>query len=114
MVKKSKPTFNVLNHGKKRRVKARWRKPRGIDNKKRIRRKEFGASPKVGYKNSKTDRGMHPLGIKEIMICNIKELIDNSKKVKEKWVARISGKVSKRNKLAIKEKAKELKIKTAN
>ena len=38
--KKSHPNFKVPNYGAKtgRRVKARWRKQRGIDNKKRIKR----------------------------------------------------------------------------
>lgn len=111
--KKKKGKFNVPNYGKYKRVKNRWRKPRGIDNKKRIRRKEFGASPKVGYKKKSSERNTHPLGLKEIMIYNVKELAEKAKEMKGHAV-RISGKVSKRTKEAIRKKAKELGFRSLN
>lgn len=113
MNKKKKPNFYVPNY-KKKRIKRRWRKPRGIDNKKRIKRKEFGASPKVGYKNSSKNRGFHPLGIREMMIHNINELMEKARNMKEKWAVRIGCSVSKRNKESIRNKAKELGVKTLN
>ena len=38
MIKRKHPRFNVPNYGakKRKRVMARWRKQRGVDNKKRI------------------------------------------------------------------------------
>ena len=113
MVKKKKPNFNVINYGKKKRVKSRWRKPRGIDNKKRIRVKEFGATPKVGYKKGK-ERGTHRLGLKEFLINNVNELVERAKEAKEKWLVRISGKVNKRNKEIIRKKAKDIGLRTLN
>lgn len=114
MTKKKKPNFNVPNYKKKKRIKKRWRKPRGIDSKKRIRRKEFGASPRVGYKKKKSIRGKHPLGVKEVLIHNLKELAEKVNEMKEKWAVRISGKVSKRSKDAIRKRAKEMKVRTLN
>ncbi|MFN7088501.1 MAG: eL32 family ribosomal protein [Candidatus Paceibacteria bacterium] len=72
--KKSKPKFNVLNAGFKKRVKDRWRKPRGIDNKKRVRFAWAGASPRIGYKNASEIRGMHPSGKFEVLVHNVAEL----------------------------------------
>jgi len=112
--RKHKPKFNVLNAGVKKTVKKRWRKPRGIDNEKRVRKKEHGACPRVGYGNPKEVRGSHPLGLKEFMVCNINELISNADKIKGNYVLRISGKVNKRNKEGIRAKAKELGIRTLN
>ena len=108
--KKPKPTFNVSNSAKKVRIKSRWRKPRGIDNKKRIKRKDFGAHPKIGRKNKKEDRGKHPCGLREILVYNLSEITETIKG----FAIRISGKVSKRNKQSIREKAKKLNIKTLN
>lgn len=113
MTKKKKPRFTVPNY-KKKRVKKRWRKPKGIDNKKRIRMKEHGANPKVGYKNSKEDRGKHPLGVKEVMVHNVRELMASTKDVKGKFAVRIGTSVSKRKKESIRKKAKELGVKTLN
>ncbi|MFA5049706.1 MAG: eL32 family ribosomal protein [Candidatus Micrarchaeia archaeon] len=113
MKKKKKPKFNVLNSNKGR-IKKRWRKPRGIDNKKRIRRKDFGACPKVGYGNAKSQRGVHPLGLKEKLVCNITDVLKISENKTEKFAIRISGKVSKKNKEIIRKKAQELKITVLN
>lgn len=113
MKKKKKPKFNVLNSTKKR-IKKRWRKPRGIDNKKRIRRKDFGACPKIGYGNTKTQKGKHALGLKEKIAHNVKDVICISENKKEKFAVRISATVSKRNKDAIRKKAQELKIMVLN
>ncbi len=109
MTKKKKPNFNVLN-STKRRVKKRWRKPRGIDNKKRIRRKDFGACPKIGYGNTASQKGAHPLGLKEKLVSNLNDVLKISENKTEKYAIRISGKVSKRNKEAIRKKAVELKL----
>ncbi len=72
--KKSKPTFSVPNAGFKKRVKHRWRKPRGIDSKKRAKFAYAGASPRIGYKNSPEVRGMHPTGKFEVLVHNVSEL----------------------------------------
>ena len=111
--KKKKPKFNVLNArgGKraKRKVKTRWRKPRGVDNKKRIRKASHGASPRVGYKNPASIRGLHPSGLKEVLVNNPAEL-----EAAKGHIARISGKVGKRKRAEIEKKAEELKIPLAN
>jgi ribosomal protein L32E len=58
--KKGHPTFNVPNFGSKSRsrVKARWRKQRGIDNKKREKMDFMGAEPTIGYRNPESLRGV--------------------------------------------------------
>ena len=108
-IKKSKPKFNVLNAGFKKRVKHRWRKPRGIDNKKRIRLAWAGASPRIGYKNAVEVRGMHPSGLFEVLVHNAKEL-----KAAAGKAARIASGVGKKKRDEIKKAAAELKIPVLN
>ncbi|MBU0586136.1 50S ribosomal protein L32e [Candidatus Micrarchaeota archaeon] len=107
--KKSKPKFNVLNAGFKKRVKHRWRKPRGVDNKKRIRCSFAGASPRIGYKNSAEARGTHPCGLKEVLVNNPSEL-----KSAAGNAVRIASGVGKRKRDEIKKLATELKITVLN
>jgi len=68
--KKNKPKFNVQNLGFTKNVKDRWRKPRGTGNKKRKKEAWAGASPRIGYKNPEKIRGLHPLGLHEILVSN--------------------------------------------
>lgn len=109
VTKKSKPKFNVLNAGFKVRVKARWRKPRGIDNKKRIRCDFAGASPRVGYGNAIEVRGMHPTGLFEVLIHNANEL-----KAATGKAARIATGVGKRKRDELKKLAADMKIPLLN
>jgi ribosomal protein L32E len=74
--KKTHPKFNVPNFGIKKRkgVKERWRKQRGIDNKKRIKMAMMGAEPTIGYKNSESVRGIRANGKRLYRINNIEEM----------------------------------------
>jgi large subunit ribosomal protein L32e len=68
MMKKKKHTkFNIPNYGtrSRKRVKERWRKQRGIDNKKRV---------KIGYRNPAQLRGTRCDGARAMLVHNMKEL----------------------------------------
>ncbi|MBU5688422.1 MAG: 50S ribosomal protein L32e [Candidatus Aenigmarchaeota archaeon] len=107
---RKKPKFN--RHGAYvKRVSKSWRRPRGRDNKMRIKEKAKGKRPSVGFGAPKALRGLHPSGFKEILISNIKEL-ERVDKVKE--AIRIAAKVGKKKKTEIVAKAKELGIKVLN
>ena len=56
------------------RVKARWRKQRGIDNKKRIKKDFAGAEPTIGYKNMDSQMGLRADGNRMILVHNVAEL----------------------------------------
>jgi large subunit ribosomal protein L32e len=74
--KKGHPTFNVPNFGAKhrKRVKARWRKQRGIDNKKREKMDFMGAEPTIGYRNPESLRGVRRSGRRLVLVHNVDEL----------------------------------------
>lgn len=107
--KKKKPKFNVLNYGFMKSVKASWRKPRGVDNKKRIRRAWAGASPRVGYRNPAAIRHLHPSGKHEILIHNLNELQYASGKL-----VRLASQLGARKRAAIEAKAKEMGLEMIN
>jgi large subunit ribosomal protein L32e len=108
---RKKPKF--LRQGARylKRVKEKWRRPMGLHTKLRKKEKSKGAMPSVGYGAPKKLRGLHPSGLREVLIQNV----DDLKKIdREKEGGRISGKIGKRKKKIILEKAKELKIKILN
>ena len=99
--KKNKPKFNVQNLGFRKKVKARWRKPRGVGNKKRRKEDWAGASPRIGYRNPDSIRGFHPLGMPEMLVSTPSEL----RGVKGR-VIRIASGVGARKALVIETSAK--------
>ena len=109
MEKKNKPKFNVPNLGFFKSVKARWRKPRGTHNKKRMKFQFMGALPKIGYRNPPSIRGLHPSGKREVLVNNAKE-IEGLKDV----VLRIASAVGGKKRKVIEEKAKELHLRIVN
>jgi large subunit ribosomal protein L32e len=108
-MKKNKPKFNVLNDGHRKRVKPRWRKPRGTHNKKRLGMEWAGASPAIGYRNPESVRGLHPNGTMEVLVHNVADL-----EGLEKVSLRIGGAVGSKKKKLIEERAKSLKLKVLN
>lgn len=109
MEKKKKPKFNVPNLGFFKSIKARWRKPRGTHNKKRMKFKFMGASPKIGYRNAEEIRGLHSSGMKEVLINNEKDL-EGLKDV----VVRVSSGVGAKKRKVIADKAKTMKLRIVN
>ncbi len=77
MIKKNHPTFNVPNFGAKsrKRVPERWRKQRGIDNKKRIKKSFMGAEPNIGYGNPQELRGVRASGRRLLVVHNVNDLL---------------------------------------
>lgn len=76
MIKKVHPKFNIPNYGAKQRgrVKNRWRKQMGEDNKKRIKKAFAGAEPTIGYKNPAQLSGIRANGRRIILVHNVDEL----------------------------------------
>lgn len=110
--KKAKKKFYVPNSSGRRRmksVKPRWRKPRGVDNKKRIRKAFFGKSPRVGNKNSGEARGLHPLGLAEIRVNCISDLRGAAN-----VLVRIASGVGKKKRAEIIAKAREMNLRVLN
>ena len=74
--KRGHPKFSVPNLGAKKRsrVKDRWRKQRGIDSKKRLKKDFAGAEPTIGYGNPVEARGVRASGKRAALVHNAGEL----------------------------------------
>ena len=94
--------------GLRRKKKQIWRKPTGRDNKMREKRRGYSAVVSIGYRSEENSRGT----LKEkqpVMVNNLNDL----KKLRESQIA-VIGKIGKKKKLEIANKAKELKIEIYN
>ncbi|VVB57031.1 50S ribosomal protein L32e [uncultured archaeon] len=111
VTKKKIPQFKRPNYGRTKcgSIKGNWRKPRGIDNKKRIHKKFMGCSPAVGYRQDKRIRGMHPTGQHELLVENMKQLAGASN-----VLVRIAGGVGAKLKSKLVAKAQEMKLRVLN
>ncbi|MHA1229506.1 MAG: 50S ribosomal protein L32e [Candidatus Helarchaeota archaeon] len=110
-IRKRRPKFIRQESWRYKRIKPNWRKPKGIDNKIREKRKGRIKMPDIGYRTPKKVRGFHPCGKKEVLVFNEKEL---DKIDPKREVVRIGGKVGVLKRIKILEKARDLDIKVLN
>jgi large subunit ribosomal protein L32e len=109
--KKDKATFQRSNYGRttRKRIKTGWRRPRGTDNKKKLKLKEFGSEPNIGWRNACNVRGMHPLGAYEVIVHNPGQLSNAKGRL-----IRIAGGVGAKKRAEIVKKAGEMKLTVLN
>ena len=108
---RKKPKFRKEGIRYLKRIRVRWRKPRGLDSKIRKKEKSKGKYPNVGYRAPRELRGLHPCGLKEVYVQNIKDLEKVDPKVN---AIRLAATTGKRKRLIIVKKAEEMKIKVLN
>jgi large subunit ribosomal protein L32e len=110
-IKRKKPDFVMQNAHMKSRLEKKWRKPRGIDSKIRLRLKGYLKPVETGYGSPKEIKHLHKSGLMPVLISSLKELenIDN-----QKQAIVISSKVGKKKKLDIIKKADEKSITILN
>ncbi len=111
ILKSSKPKFLRQDAHKIPRLEKKWKKPTGIHNKMRLKKKGHRRGPSVGYKSPKQVRGLTRTGFKPITISNIKNLENIDHKTEAGLISRTVGK---RNKIKILERAKHLHITILN
>ncbi|MHA1835482.1 MAG: 50S ribosomal protein L32e [Candidatus Odinarchaeia archaeon] len=104
-IKQKLPKFIRQESWRYKRIKEAWRRPKGIDNKVRKKRKGFIKMPDIGYRTPKVLRGLHPSGKKEILVNNMQIL---EKYNPEEYLVRLSSRLGLRKKNLIIEKAEEL------
>ncbi|MCL5092068.1 MAG: hypothetical protein M1364_00180 [Candidatus Marsarchaeota archaeon] len=115
--KKKHPTFNVPGYGIKKRkhVMDRWRKQRGIDNKKRIKKDFMGAEPTIGYKTPDPLIGIRANGRRAILVRNqedLKSALENPDI--NDFDVTIASAVGKKKRISIIELARKNNIKVTN
>lgn len=110
-LKRKKPDFVRQESWRYVRVKENWRRPRGIDSKMRKRVKGWPESPRIGYRGPKLARGLHPSGLREVLVFRVEELEPLNP---EEHAVRISSRVGKLKRMQIFERAQELGLKVLN
>jgi len=108
---KKRPEFQAPESWRYRRIRQRWRKPTGIDNKMRTNEKGWPRSANVGWGGPQAIRGLHPSGREEIIVNNIADLYKVDSKTQ---VARLSGRIGKRKRALILEEADKHGIRVLN
>lgn len=110
-VKKKKPKFVMQDAHKKRRLKKKWRKPRGSDSKVRYKLRGYSRRVSIGYKTPKIIFGLNKDGLKGVLVKSLKDL----DKIKQDFEAAIiSKKIGAKKKIEIIKQAKNKSIKIIN
>jgi len=109
--KRKHPKFLRPNYGRssRSRIKLAWRRPRGIDNKKRAKIKYMGCSPSIGYGQPSEIKGRHPKGMPEVIVQTPADL----KGLKD-VVVRIAGGVGRAKREAIIKACESAKLHVVN
>jgi large subunit ribosomal protein L32e len=109
-LKAKKPTFLRTDSNRKK-YKNKWRKPRGLQNKRRLGFAGHQKNPSQGYRSPREVRGLHPTGLEVVRIFNLKGLndIDSTKEI-----VVISSTIGTKNKIQILEACKTKKIIVSN
>jgi len=107
--KTKKPKFKRTDSNKYN-FKNKWRKPRGLHNKLRLKKKGHQKVPAVGYGSPKDKRGLTKEGLRPKLIFTIKDL----EKLSKKDTGVISSSLGTKKKIELLEKANELNLNISN
>jgi len=86
-----RPNFVRQESWRYKRVKKSWRKPKGIDNKMKEKRKGYPHMVSIGYRGPKAVRGLHPSGYQVVHVANIYELEEIDKKTEAVMIKHTVG-----------------------
>jgi len=109
-MKAKKPTFKRSDSNRLP-FKNKWRKPRGLHNKRRLQKAGHQKNPSKGYRSPSLVRGLHYDGY---MIVKINSLKDLQQLDPKKHIAEISAKTGMRTRIKIVEECKTKNIPLAN
>ncbi len=89
----------------------KWRKPKGNDNKMRLRLKGWPPIVEVGYRSPRLVRGLHPSGLQPVVVASKKEIDKLDPKM---HIIYISSRVGQRKRTILVEYAKGKGFRIAN
>ena len=111
---KDKPEFLRYDWDKYYRLERQetWRKPRGRDNPMRLQLSGYPPKVDPGFGTPKEIRGLHPSGLKPVIVHNLQEL--EALKGKTDVIVYVASTVGLNKRLKILERAQELGLRVAN
>ena len=110
-VKANKPHFRRGESWRYKRIKETWRRPKGLDNKMRIRKGGWPKSVSVGYGGPREARHLHPSGYEEVLVNNPSQLEEINS---ETQAIRIAHTVGGKKRIEILTKARETGLRVLN
>ncbi|MEM4298400.1 MAG: 50S ribosomal protein L32e [Nitrososphaerota archaeon] len=110
-IKKRRPKFVRQESWRYKRLDEAWRKPKGIDSKMRLEVKGWPAKVKIGYRGPSSVRGLHPSGLRDVLVHNLQELEGLDPK---RDAARLAAGLGARKRQILIEKARKLGIRVLN
>merc|ERR1712102_266690 len=113
IVKKRTKKFTRHQSDRYKKLSRNWRKPKGIDNRVRRRFKGMYVMPNIGFGSAKTTKHMLPIGFREVLVHNVKEL-EVLMMQNKKFCAEIAHGVSAKNRKVLVERAQQLCIRVTN
>lgn len=109
-MKQAKPAFKRANWYLKR-VGPAWRKPKGMHSKLRQHIKSHGWLPQAGYGSPMSSKGLHPTGLREVLVSNVMQL---SELKPNTHAVRIAGGVGNAKRIVIQDAAQVADLKVLN
>jgi large subunit ribosomal protein L32e len=109
--RKRTPKFRRQESWKYDKLSEAWRRPKGLDNKMRKETKGVPPTVKVGYGTPKTIRGLHPSGLRPVMVSNVEQV---ERLPDQDVIVVISARVGRSTKRAITDKARSIGVRVAN
>jgi len=104
-IKSKKPDFIRQDSHKNKRLGKKWRRPKGLHSKVRLRLKGRSKNLSIGYRSPKIVRGMHKSGLQRCIIRSTKDLEGLDAK---KYCCIISSSLGTKKKIVILKKAGEM------
>lgn len=110
-LKARKPAFLAQDTHKKKRIRQRWKRPRGLQSKVRLHKRGYRRSVSSGWRSPKAARGLSPEGLIPVRVENLVQLeaLDPAT-----HGAMVSGRVSIRTKKTLYDEAKKRSITILN
>ena len=109
--KSKKPNFVQADQHKKKRLKNYWRRPRGLQSKKRRHILGKGEMARVGYGSPVAVKGLHPSGFQDVLMSRIQDLDELDPSTQAVRIARTVGQ---RKRMEIVNRARSLGLKILN
>ncbi len=106
-LKRKRPKFIRQESWRFKRIKSSWRRPKGIDNKARRKKKGTIVSPNIGYRTPRRVRNLHPSGFKEVLVHDMTELEQVNPR---KEVIKIAHGVGRQKRVMLQDRADELNV----